>query len=549
MSIKISQAALIFWLLATHSYAQILSTSDLPIIIINTQGQAIPNEPKIVASMSIIDNGAGKRNALSDKPAYSGKIGIEQRGSTSRQLFPKKPYGFELRDSSGVNSVNASILGMPAESDWVLNATYNDKTLLRDVMTYQIYRQISRFYASRYRFCEVIINDQYQGIYIVMEKIKRDKNRVDIANIKPEDISGDQVTGGYILKIDKTEGSLSRTWTSPYRSSSNYSIPIQIDRPKIEDLKEAQFQYIKKYVTDFENALNSTSFSDSTTGFRKYINEESFIDYLILTEVCKNVDGYRLSTYFYKDRDSKNGGKLTMGPIWDYNLTYGNADYCDGNSYIGWAYNFNRVCTSDALSIPFWWDKLLQDKTFAKKVKTKYQSLRQTTLKPERLSAYVDSMATLLEEGRARNFQKWPVLGVYVWPNGFVGRTYPDETNYLKDWIRQRLLWLDGAIQPFGADILAVEPDPDETLALTVGPNPMAERLTLRYRLDQRADVQLAFTNTDGRLIRTISLPDQSAGEHQQTLESPDLPTEPGVYILNLTTNGRVKASRKLVRQ
>jgi len=188
MPVKFILALVPFVLLVYAVQGQILSSSDLPILIINTKGVEIPNEPKIVATMSIIDNGLGKRNAMSDKPVYSGKIGIEQRGASSRQLFPKKPYGIELRDTSGINSVNASILGMPAESDWVLNATYNDKTLLRDVITYQMYRQMSRYYASRYRFCEVVINDQYQGIYIVMEKIKRDKNRVDIANLKPEDV-------------------------------------------------------------------------------------------------------------------------------------------------------------------------------------------------------------------------------------------------------------------------------------------------------------------------------------------------------------------------
>ncbi|OIN55804.1 CotH kinase family protein [Arsenicibacter rosenii] len=530
-----------------QAYGQILSSSDLPIVMIDTKGATIVDEPKIIASLTIIDNGTGKRNQVTDPATFTSVIGIELRGATSRTLFPKKPYGIELRDAKGVNSVNAPILGMPAESDWVMNAVYNDKTLLRDVLTYQIFRESSRYYASRYRFCEVILNGQYQGIYVIMEKIKRDKNRVDIANLKPEDVSGDQLTGGYILKIDKTEGSASKSWLSSYRSSSNKAITVQIDRPKIEDIQEAQFQYIRKYVMDFEDALKGASFSDSLNGFRKFADERSFVDYLLLTEVCKNLDGYRLSTFFYKDRDSK-GGKLTMGPIWDYNLTYGNADYCDGNSYIGWAFNFNRTCPTDGYSIPFWWDRLLQDQKFALNVRLRYQELRKTVLSVNHLHAYIDSMATMLTEARARNFQKWPVLGVYVWPNGYVGRTYADEITYLKDWIRWRLDWLDSAIKPFGEPILAVEPALDESMELVAGPNPMAEYLLVRYTLTQRTDVQLQLTNSEGKIVQSLILPSQAAGAYEQRFDNDRLPSQSGVYLLSLTTGQGQRTTRKIIR-
>ena len=341
------------------AHSQPFTSSNLPILLINTNNQPIPDEPKIVAQLQIIDNGPGKRNNLTDKPTFSSKIGIEKRGATSQQLFPKKPYGIELRDTSGVNSVNASLLGMPAESDWVLNATYNDKTLIRETLTYDLNRQLSNYYTPRYRYCEVVLNGSYEGIYILFEKIKRNKNRVNITNIKKTDVLGDALTGGYIFKIDKTEGSASRSWTSPYKSTNGQPILVQIDRPKPEDLAEEQFQYAKQFVTDFENNLQTTQYQDSTAGYRKYINDDSFVDYLLLTEVCKNVDGYRLSSFFYKDRDSK-GGKLIMGPIWDYNLTYGNANYCNGNPYQGWAYEFNRICPGDGYQIPFWWNRLLR---------------------------------------------------------------------------------------------------------------------------------------------------------------------------------------------
>ncbi len=526
------------------SSAQTFTSSNLPILLINTNGQTILDEPKIIAELRIIDNGTGKRNNLTDKPAFVSKMGIEKRGATSQQLFPKKPYGIELRDTSGVNSVNASLLGMPAESDWVLNATYNDKTLIRETLTYDLNRQLTNYYTPRYRYCEVMLNGNYDGIYILFEKIKRDKNRVNITSIKKTDVSGDALTGGYIFKIDKTEGSTSRSWNSPYRSVNGQSILVQIDRPKPEDLAEEQFQYAKQYITDFENTLKGAQYQDSTAGYRKYINDDSFVDYLLLTEVCKNVDGYRLSSYFYKDRDSK-GGKLTMGPIWDYNLTYGNANYCNGNAYQGWAYDFTRTCPTDTYQMPFWWDRLLTDRRFANNVRIKYQNLRKGVLKTDRIAAYVDSVATVLTEARTRNFQRWPVIGVYVWPNGYVGQTYEQEVDYLKNWVRQRLDWMDTAILPFGSEVLATEPI--DEFNLTISPNPSPADVTLTYRLRQRSTVQATITDENGRTIRTYSWPDQPAGEHQQMLPIRSLSAGPGTYFLQFNANGQ-PVSRKILR-
>ncbi|QMW00819.1 CotH kinase family protein [Spirosoma foliorum] len=523
--------------------AQTLTSSKLPILIINTNGQTIPDDPKIVASLQIIDNGAGKTNSITDKPSFSSKIGIELRGATSQQFFPKKPYGFELRDTSGLNSANASILGMPSESDWVLNATYNDKTLIRETLTYDLNRQMSKYYTPRYRYCEVIVNGSYSGIYILFEKIKRDKNRVNITSIKTTDISGDALTGGYIFKIDKTEGSASREWNSAYQTNGK-NILIQIDRPKPEDLAEAQFQYAKQYATDFENALKGAQYQDSLVGYRKYINDDSFVDYLLLTEVCKNVDGYRLSSFFYKDRDSK-GGKLVMGPIWDYNLTYGNSNYCNGNSYQGWAYDFTRTCATDDFQMPFWWDRLLSDKAFASKVRIKYQALRKNVLKTERIQNYIDSVATELTDARTRNFQKWPVIGVYVWPNGYVGQTYQQEIDYLKTWVKNRLEWIDNAVLPFGSDVLATEIT--DGFTFTISPNPSIGDVTLQYQLQQRTNVRLIITDATGRQMNSLSWPNQSAGDHQEIVPARSLPTASGTYYLQLDLDGQ-PVSRKLLR-
>ena len=531
------------WLLTGTAIGQSFTGSNLPILLINTRGGTIVDDPKILADLRIIDNGAGKRNALTDRASLSSVIGIELRGATSQDFFPKKPYGIELRDSLGVNSVARSVLGMPAESDWVLNATYNDKTLVRETLTYDFFRKMSTNYASRFRYCELVLNGEYRGIYIVMERLKRDKNRINISSNKTTDVSGDALTGGYILKIDKFEGSASRLWTSPYPAGVNgVPLRIQIDRPRPEDLAEAQFNYIRKYVTDFENALNSADFADSTRGFRKYIDENSFVDYLLLTELCRNVDGYRLSAFFYKDRDSKNP-KLVMGPIWDYNLGYGNANYCDGNKYTGWAFGFNAVCPRDASPIPFWWGRLLQDLTFGKKVKARYKALRQTVLTPQRLGTFIDSTTAVLAEARVRNFARWPVIGTYVWPNSYVGGTYDAEVTYLKDWIGYRLGWMDTAIEEFGVTPLSTEPN-----ALLLSPNPSAGDVLVTLPLPAVTSVTLTLTDMQGRPVRQQQWSHQPAGTFAQHLAAGQFTHGPGTYILTLTTDAG-PVSRVIVRQ
>jgi len=524
---------ILFWIVCALPLAglsQSLSNSNLPILLINTRGGTIVDDPKIVADLQIIDNGPGNRNNLVDKATFSSVIGIELRGASS-QMFPKKPYGIELRDSTGMNSVAKSVLGMPSESDWVLNAVYNDKTLVRETLTYDFYRRMSKYYASRFRYCELVLNGEYRGIYILMERLKRDKNRVNISSIKKTDVTGDALTGGYILKIDKTEGSASRSWTSPYTAVPNGgTVQIQIDRPKPEDLADEQFQYIRGYVSAFEGALSGPNFTDPEKGFRKFVDEDSFVDYLLLTEVCKNIDGYRLSAYFYKDRDSKSP-KLVMGPIWDYNLTYGNADYCNGNDYRGWAFDYNTVCAGDRYPIPFWWNRLLQDLTFGRKVKERYKALRQTILTPQRLGAYVDSTTNVLTEARFRNFNKWPVIGVYVWPNGYVGQTYQKEVDYLKEWITLRLNWMDKAIDPFGVAVLATEPS-----AMRLGPNPSVGDVLVTLPLATATDISLTLTDMQGRPLHQPQYANQPAGTFEQLLSMAQFTNGPGTYLLTLTT-------------
>ena len=437
------------------------SNSNLPLILISTNGQEIPDEPKIAADFTVIDNGYGGTNHLTDVPAYTGTIGIEIRGSSS-QMFPKKNYGFETWDAQ-YNSIDTSLLGMPAESDWILNASFTDKTLMRNTLGYQTWMNLGH-YATRYRYVEVFINNRYKGVYIFSEKIKRDKDRVNIAKLTNTMNTGDKVTGGYIFKIDRGEG-----WTSRFPAPANPSLNIyfQYEYPKLEDITDPQKQYIQAYVDTFEVMLNSPVFADPEIGWRKYAIEETFVDYFLENEFSKNVDGLRLSTFIQKERNSM-GGKLRMGPVWDFDLAWHNANYCEGDLYTGWSYQF--PCTDDWFQVPFWWERLLQDTVYANNISCRWSNLRSTYLSQSNIFAYIDSTAAMLQQAQQRNFEAWPIIGIYVWPNPWPYPTsYAGEIASLKNWITHRLAWLDDNM-PGICYSVGIQEKPDNAVLLS--PNP-----------------------------------------------------------------------------
>lgn len=421
--------------------------STLPLIVINTFGVSIPDEPKISGEMGIIDNGPGQINRLGDPfNGYNGAIGIEIRGQSS-QLFLKKSYAVKTRDASG-NNLDVSLLGMPAENDWVLYGPYSDKSMLRNVVSFEIGRRMGE-YGSRTGYCEVVINDDYKGVYVLMEKIKKDENRVNIATLKPDEIAGDDLTGGYIIKVDKIgpyfsyyyDGWLSR----PVPSYPNaMDITFQYYYPEPADLAGQQKNYIKGFIADAQDALITTDFSDKNNGYNHYFDAPSFVDFMLQSEIAKEVDKYRYSTFFYKKKDS-DGGKLFAGPAWDFNLGYGNVDYWDpGITYTGWLYT---TVESHAWSIMFWWKRMMEDNYFRSLTKTRWLNLRQNKLSNSSLQAVCDSLVNELGQSIERNYQRWPVLGQYVWPNyNWYGNTYADEVEYFENYLFNRLAWMDANI-------------------------------------------------------------------------------------------------------
>ncbi|MBS1613997.1 MAG: CotH kinase family protein, partial [Bacteroidetes bacterium] len=365
-------------------YTVVPFSTNLPIVILSTGGADIPDEPKIPANLLIIDNASGQNTVTDTAYAYNGTIGIEQRGSSSGSA-DKKSYGFETWDAN-YNEIDTGLLGMPAQSDWILSASHFDKTLMRNVLTYKLFNDMSH-YASRTQYCELYLNGVYKGVYILMEKIKRDPNRVDIAKLKTTDVNGDDVSGGYIVKVDKFTGSGGAGFSSNYPpvNPSGDGIYFQYEYPSADSIVPQQQAYIQGYIDSFEAALFGGNYQDPNNGFRRYAGERTFMDFMFINEISKNVDGYRLSTYFYKDKYS-NGGKLKAGPAWDFDISYMNANYCQAEIDTGWGYNVSYVCPGAA--VPAYWERMMSDSLFRMRVRCRWASFRQGILNTDTLLAY-----------------------------------------------------------------------------------------------------------------------------------------------------------------
>ncbi|MBL7950574.1 MAG: CotH kinase family protein [Flavobacteriales bacterium] len=421
------------------SYFQ-FTAGDLPLLVINTNGQSIPADEKITGTMGIVDNGPALNHADDPFNGYDGYIGIELRGNSSLSMSPKKSFDMELRDFDGAD-LPVGILGMPAEADWVLSANYFDKSFLNNALTFHLARQMGR-YAPRTRHVEVIINGEYQGVYVLMERIKQGPDRVDVAHLRPWDIAGDDVTGGYILSVDRNESGPDG-FTSAFPAENGQNNFLRYRYPRPDDIVAEQSAYIQAFVDSFETALDGAQFLDPVNGYRAFADASSFMDLLLINEISRNVDGYRLSSYLYKDKNS-NGGRLHAGPAWDYDIAWGNADYCEGSAIDGWSYDFGDVCGGDGAQVPFWWKRMLQDPQFVAELRCRWNDLRGGVLSPPNIDHFCDSVAALLSTAQVRNFTIWPTLGTYVWPNPSpIPSTYAGEVDELKDWAAQRWSWVN----------------------------------------------------------------------------------------------------------
>ncbi len=506
---------------ARHLPAQTLSVSNLPIVRIETAGQEIPDEPKILARLDITDNGPGQLNDIDD-PAnvYSGFIGIERRGASS-QHYPQGSYAMETRTEGG-EELEITPFGWPEESDWTLITHYNDRALMRNLLSFHLFRQMGH-YAPRARLVEATLNGDYRGIYLFCERIKRDKGRVDVAKLDPDEISGADLTGGYIIKVDYY--SPADSWPGTYPGGGR-TVHYVYEYPKPEDIAPEQKSYIQTFIHQFETALYGEQFADPQSGYRKYIDVPSFIDFLILQEVARNIDGFKKSSYFYKAKDS-DGGLLHAGPVWDFDWAWKNIDQChfsatDGS---GFSHRIND-CGSD-IPAPDWLPRLLQDTFFANRLRCRYESLREDILATEKIHAYIDSVAQTLAVAQERHFARWQILGVNTGAPEIppVPSTYVGEIDKLKNWIRLRLDWLDAHLP--GQCGPAPPPDPAAP-PLRVMPNPVYNGEVFVQGRNTRQTHYTLF-DTAGRQIRPLTAFPDDFGRINMT----GLPA--GVYLIRIS--------------
>lgn len=440
---KHSLTLLFVALLSITLQAQVFTSSNLPIVIITTdndpftgQPAVIPDDPKIGASMKIIYHSDGSRNYMSEQNTsavlnYVGRIGIEVRGSSS-QWLDKKAYSLTTRDPAN-NNQSVSILNMPSESDWILNSLPFDPALIRDYLSYDLSRSIGQ-YAARGQYCEVVLNGDYVGLYIFMEKIKVDNDRVNVEKMATTDNTGEALSGGYLTKADRPLGNDIVAWTMQSYANATPTVSFLHESPKQDEITTQQDNYIYNKFTDLATTAGNQNAS-ITTGYPSLIDIPSFVDFMIMNELASNVDAYQLSTFFHKDR----GGKLRAGPVWDFNLTY-------GNDLFAWGYDRSRTnvwqFNNSDNNGPMFWKDLYDDTTFKCYLSKRWTDLTAANqpLNYNVISSRIDDIVSPITEAAARDDVRWSSVGS-------LGNNIAD----LKTWLNTRINWLDTRLSSFQA--------------------------------------------------------------------------------------------------
>ncbi len=395
-------------------------SSNLPIVVVDTQGPRVSATTPTRTVLHLYDRGENGRARLDREPDLTGLATLKVRGS-STEGRPKKAFNVEFQDAYGEDQDRA-VLGMPEDSDWILYAPYNfDRALIRNAFVYAVSNQLG-MYATRTRFCEVYVNDRpgrpldsrsYVGVYVLMEKIKRGANRVPVERLLAKHTQRPDVTGGYILKIDRLDPGDSGFSAGGQGLAHVY--------PKEDDRTSAQLAFLRSHLNAFDRAVRGSDPTDPIRGYPRYIDVESFVDFHMLNEFTKNPDGLRLSTYMHIPRE----GRLTMGPVWDFDRTLGPDDDGRAANPIGRSsvYNFG------------WWGRLFQVPDFKQTYADRWQAWRETVMTRENLLGIIDEMSAELEEAQERNFERWRlVTGTPGWRR---------EIQQLKTWVGRRLEWFD----------------------------------------------------------------------------------------------------------
>lgn len=514
------------------------TSSNLPIVLITTSS-TILDEPAIIGTMKIIDNGVGAMNNITDSPNnYNGKVSIEIRGNYSQSL-PQKPYKITTLNTDETEN-NVSLLGMPQEHDWALIANYNDKVFMRNQLAYKLFNEMGH-YATRNKHCEVVVNGSYQGIFLLNETIKRDNNRVNIAKLDPTENTGIDLTGGYIIKNDYWNSSTGWQLNNSPIDHPGLIVGLAYQYPRPDLISPQQKTYIQTFIDDFETALYSPNYANATTGYKKYISETSFLDYFIINELSRNNDGFKKSSYFHKDKDSNTAmAKLKAGPVWDFDWAWKNINECsflsvtDGS---GWSYLVND-CGPDVNS-PGWYVRLLQDPNFQNDLRCRWNSLRNSTLSIAYLNAYIDQTAAYLDQAQARHFEKWGNLGI---PTGAPEvdadpDTFSGQIQRFKNWIATRIAWLDANI-PGDSSTCSLNNNIDTSVNFSIQPNPANDYLNIKVSDSEIKKVQLI--DVSGKTILELN------GKSNEITIKLDIVSN-GIYFCKIENDKNEIATKKII--
>lgn len=498
-----------------------LDSSFLPIINITTNEMGVETDTgKVSGKMYIYRNTNGKVNKTSDFPELICNIGIKIRGNSTKD-WPKKNYTLETQDYSGQN-FNVPLLGLPAENDWVLNGPFADKSQIRNVLSFSLGQAIMDGWTPHTRYCELILNGEFMGLYVLIETIKRDSNRIDIKKIKPSEISGNDLTGGYIFKMDQNG--------------------LETVYPKPEEIAPEQKKYISNIYYGFTGAAKSTTFLDSINGFKNKIDIKNFIDYTIVNEFTKNVDAYQYSFYMHKDRNDIND-KLLFGPIWDFDLSFGNINAQNGQKSTGWQF-------AESSCWKMYQKSVFRDTFMVRMLRERWIDLRKTTLKEESLFQRIDSIYNSVSDPIKRNYEVWPFDGkvMDIWGYKHPAKTYNEDMNLMKTFITNRLTWIDGAVKTL---YYAMPPATyaDENIAMKnfiiSYPNPCSSELNSNFIIDENKPYQFDIYTMMGQQV--FSHKGISSGKNSITINTQEF--RPGVYYIITSSNGEIIAKQTIIKQ
>lgn len=412
------------------------ATHDIPVLVLDNYGQGAPGREYVDAAALLFEP-VGGTTSFDRSPTLASRAAIRLRGQSSA-TFPKTPYRLEFRDSRDEDA-DLPVLGMPADDDWVLRGPYPDKALIRDAFVYSLARDIG-LAAPRFAFVELYVNvdggplsaDDYQGVYLIVETIKVSKNRLNLKKLRKDDVSLPEIEGGYVFKFEwmaAEEPTL--PCQGPAETCWNY---LEVVEP--DPLAPEQKEWLRQHIQQFHDVLHSPNFADPNTGYPAWIDVQSFVDRLIIGELTREMDSYVRSEYFYKDRD----GKITAGPMWDFDLCFGVGGFFNNTQIAGWQYEQIRYPIATD-----WYNQLMRDPAFVNRVRARWQELRRGPLSNAQLDARIAALTAPLTNAAQRNFARWPNLSM-PWIGFFLTPTAPTwegQVQAMRQWMFDRAAWLD----------------------------------------------------------------------------------------------------------